>query len=117
MVLDERHNPLEHVTLVSEIVKTTERGGLVFAHTSIHTLQYNGESIWKLETRRCFDVSGTWGQTSTCSLLREKGVLRLKLTHKGRKNMGQGWHSRETREYDLLEMIKESGLARCEDMI
>jgi hypothetical protein len=117
ILLDERRDTLDYVTLVSETIKTTERGGKVFAHTTFHTVQYNGESIWKLETRRCFDVSGTWGQTSNCILQKEKGILRVKLAHKGRKNMGQGWNSRETREYDLLDMIKESGEARKEDLL
>jgi hypothetical protein len=117
MLLEERHDALDYVTLVTETTKTTERGGKVFTHTSVHTVQYNGESIWKLETRRCFDVSGTWGQTSNCTLQKDKGILRVKLFHKGRKNMGQGWNSRETREYDLLDMIKESGKARKEDVL
>jgi hypothetical protein len=117
MILEERYDALDYVTLVSETIKTTERGGQVFAHTTFHTVQYNGESIWKLETRRCFDVSGTWGQTSNCTVQKDQGILRVKLVHKGRKNMGQGWNSRETREYDLLDMIKESGEARKEDVL
>jgi hypothetical protein len=87
-----------------------------FCYVSTHTVKYNDEAIWRVETRSNCNGKGTWGQSSSCVMNKSKGTLRFKLTHKGRKNLGQGWNSRETREYDLTDMIRESGEAREREM-
>ena len=88
-----------------------------FCHICTHTIKYNGEPVWKLETRSSCDGKGTWGQSSSCALNKSKGVFRVKFVHKGRQNLGQGWNSRETREYNLVDMIRESGEARAKEML
>jgi hypothetical protein len=88
-----------------------------FCYVSTHTVKFNDEAIWRVETRSNCNVKGTWGQSSSCIKCRVKGTLRFKLIHKGRKISGQGWNSRETREYNLTDMIRESGKARQREMI
>jgi hypothetical protein len=87
-----------------------------FCYVSTHAVKYNGETIWRVETRSNFNGKGTWGQSSSCVMNISKGTLRFKLIHKGRKNLGQGWNSSETREYSLANMIKKSGEAREREM-
>jgi hypothetical protein len=83
-----------------------------FRYVNSHTIKYNGEPIWKLETEHTCNTTGTRGQSSSCIYMKAKGILRVKITHKGRNNVGNGWNSRETREYQVADIIKESGEAR-----
>lgn len=84
-------------------------------YTNTHTLTYQGEVVWKLRTDHFCCYEGTWGQSSSCVLMKSKGLLRLKIIHKGRKNCGKGWNSMETREYRLEDFVKKSGEARSND--
>jgi hypothetical protein len=106
---------VDFLTLESLADKVTV-GDKQFCYVSTHTINYNGEPVWRLETRSSCDGKGTWGQSSSCTFNKGKEVLRVKIIHKGRKNLGQGWNSRETREYSLVDMIRESGEARQKEM-
>lgn len=101
----------DFVTLESLRNKTSNQDK-VLSYVNINTIMYNGEPIWRLKTQHGCNGEGTWGQSSSCTLMRFKGALRVKLIHKGRTNLGRGWNTRETREYNLTKMIKESGEAR-----
>jgi hypothetical protein len=101
----------DFVTLESLSNKTSNQDKSL-SYVNINTIMYNGEPIWRLETQHSCNGKGTWGQSSSCTLMRVKGALRVKVIHKGRTNLGRGWNSRETREYNLTNMIKDSGEAR-----
>jgi hypothetical protein len=85
-------------------------------YVNTHTIKYNGEALWKLVTEHSCNASGNRGQSSSCILMKAKGILRVKISHKGRNNKGSGWNSRETREYQVADIIKASGEARGRDL-
>lgn len=87
-----------------------------FRYVNAHTIKYNGEPIWKLATEHSCNTNGTRGQSSSCILMKAKGILRVKIIHKGRNNVGSGWNSRETREYRVEDIIKKSGEARGREL-
>lgn len=81
-------------------------------YTNTHNVLYQGEKVWTLVTNHFCCKEGLWGQSSSCIYMRAKGVLRVKIVHKGRKASGDGWNSIETREYRVEDIIKKSGEAR-----
>ena len=109
---------IDFVTIESLTDKASDDANHSFAFIFTHTLRYNGEAIWTLETRSNCDGKGTWGQSSTCTLHRIRdGVLRVKIVHKGRTDLGDGWNTRENREYSLPDIIRQSGEARQAELM
>ena len=88
-----------------------------FSYVYTHIMRYNGEVIWTMETRSNCDNQGTWGQSSTCNVRHREGLLRVNITHKGRRNLGQGWNTRERREHKLADLIRQSGEARQKEFM
>ena len=88
-----------------------------FSYVYTHTMRYNGEVIWIMETRSNCDKRGTSGESSSCSMSHREGLLRVNITHKGRQNLGQGWNTREKRELKLEDLIRQSGEARQKELM
>jgi hypothetical protein len=88
-----------------------------FSYIFTHTMRYNGEVIWVLKTTSNCDKQGTWGQSSTCTIRRREGNMRVNITHKGRRNLGEGWNTREKREFKLVDLIRQSGEARQKELM
>jgi hypothetical protein len=88
-----------------------------FCYVYTHNMRYNGEIIWTLETRSNCDSKGIWGQSSSCTISRREELLRVKIVHKGRRNLGEGWNTREKREFKLADLIRQSGEARQKELM
>jgi len=102
----------DFVTMDSKTEKVPMDSVQSLSFLNSHTVAYRGEPIWKLETKSTCDMRGTAGQSSSCVLNKHRARLRVKITHKGRMNLGEGWNTREIREYKLEDMVKQSGEAR-----
>jgi hypothetical protein len=81
-----------------------------------HTVYYNGEPIWRIQTECKYDIKGTSGQSASCTLMKSRGIIRVKILHKGKTCLGQGRNCTEIRNYDLIGMIIESGEARRREL-
>jgi hypothetical protein len=97
--------------------KVSDESHSSFSYVYTHTMRYNGETIWILETRSNCDKRGTWGQSSTCTLSHRDGLIRVNINYKGRRSLGQGWNTREKRELKLADLIRQSGEARQKELM
>jgi hypothetical protein len=88
-----------------------------FSYVYTHTMRYSGEVIWILQTKSNCDNRGTWGESSSCTISHREGIIRVNITHKGRRNLGQGWNTREKRELKLADLIRQSGEARQKELM
>jgi hypothetical protein len=84
----------DFVTVESFTDRFCDGVGMVL-YVNTRTIKYDGEPIWKLETEHTYNTSGTRGQSSSCILIKFKGILRVKIIHQGRNNIGSEWNSRE----------------------
>jgi hypothetical protein len=107
----------DFITVESLTDKVSEDSLNFFSYVYTHTMRYNGEVIWTMETRSNCDSKGTWGQSSSCIISHREGLLRLKIIHKGRRNLGEGWNTREKRVLKLADLIRQSGEARQEELM
>lgn len=106
---------LQHFYLISSRIKgttPTSTRSVIYCHT----LFYKGEPVWQLETNDNCNGKEVWGLSSYC-LVTGNGYLRVRVNHKGRKAVGQGWNTWETRDFCLKEILFTSGQARQKDMI
>jgi hypothetical protein len=106
-------------TLESLFDKQTQGDGLgdEFTYQCTHTVLYKGEAVWKLKTISSCNRRGTRGQSSSCILKRQKGVVRVNVIHKGRHYHGGGRNVIEHREYSLIDIIRTSGQMREKEFL
>mmetsp|Transcript_4747 Transcript_4747/g.7401 ORF Transcript_4747/g.7401 Transcript_4747/m.7401 type:complete len:150 (-) Transcript_4747:626-1075(-) len=102
---------------LSDKVSKMGNNGEEFGVVCTHKLYYRGEIIWLLQTRSSFNRRASWGHGSSCRINKKKGILRVRLVHKGRDSLGNGHNFIESREYILAEMIRRSGQARANEVM
>lgn len=116
-VLDSSNSYSPNVYLTSCLFKEKQKSSLSTRSVRYcHTLFYKGEPVWQLETSDHCNGREVWGLSSYCHVT-SNGHLRVRVNHKGRKAVGQGWNAWETREFCVREIILKSGLTRQNDLI
>ena len=119
MILDQGESLPEGTTFMDfvSVESTTDKkidGRRKKVLTTVHSqiLYYNAEPVWQFVTESHCDGLGTWGHSSTCVLNKAQDKVKIRITHKGRRNLGDGFNTREVREFTITDLIRQSGEAR-----